>query len=44
MDEQFAIEDIVAAVCALDTGITDDSNWGERVLFYNPDHTRKKGI
>ena len=44
MDDQLAIDDIVAAIRALDTGITDDSNWGERALFYNPGRARKKGI
>lgn len=38
------IDEIVETVCALDSGIVFDSNWGERALFYNPARQLKKGI
>jgi hypothetical protein len=38
------IDDIAAAILALDPGIVFDSNWGERALFYNPGGKLKKGI
>lgn len=38
------IDEIVDAICWLDDGIVFSRNWGERALFYNPDHALKKGI
>jgi Family of unknown function (DUF6194) len=43
-DFRMTIDDIAAAILALDQGIVFDRNWGERALFYNPGNQLKKGI
>lgn len=44
MREVLTIDELAAAVLRLDAAIVDDSNWGERALFYNPGRQRAKGI
>lgn len=44
MERHLSPDELAAAICALDPSIADDTNWGERALFYNPERKRKKGI
>ena len=37
-DEVISIEEVIAYSLGTFPGLVEDWNWGERSLFYNPDH------
>lgn len=44
MSEYLSIEEITRYVLDHCPGTVQNENWGERGLFYNPDHSRPKGV
>lgn len=41
---EITIEEIVAYVLDTFSGVVEETNWGERALFYNPDRRLPKGV